>query len=136
MPAKIKPSIQQTFRLPKTDALLGCEGEASFVEIRQANALVNERRENLYGASTIVTRMGDNGKPEVYQNISYSEQMRVECELTIVSSNLLDENGERLFRVGEPGFDFGKAWGRLDPITALEIHDKVLEVNVNWAIPK
>lgn len=133
MPAQIKPPVIKTFTLTEVDKFLENEGTPTTLTVRQAKQREFEKREALYGASQIVTRMGPEGL-EIAQTVSYQEQMRIETGLVFEDCDLLAVDGSRLFDTSKRSFD--EAWASLDEFICEEMHKCVLEVNPTWAPPK
>jgi len=132
MPLQIKSPLEKEFVLEKTDEKFEVTGEPTIVKIRQAtqggfmsrNQLFDELRREFAGP--IMT---------VVQRISFDAVRRREVWLTLVSSNILKENGKALFNeeTAKDEIEFGRSWATLDPFVADEIHEKVLEVNYLWS---
>lgn len=144
MPLQLpKVPFEQTFPLASDPT-----GETN-VTIRQATQYGHELRETLFSeASRIVRNAGQIGggqEIELKQRLSGSEIARKEVFLTLVGSNVQDENGQPLFRFGLDGSSrqvllddeatFALKFGRLPHAWANEIHSFVGEVNPDWAIP-
>lgn len=135
MPIQLKPPIVKDFILEKSDLAFENSGSPTMITIRQATQEGQERRAELF--SKIIREMsGGDGSIKLVQQFSFEELKRIEVMLTLSSCNITDENGNALF-VFSNGFirdevAFRKAWGRLDPMIADEIHEKVLEVNIKW----
>lgn len=137
MPKPISTPLEKQFRLEAWDP----EGD-SYVTIRQARQWQHEKREDLFAETSRIWREGDLGEVEMKQRVSFSEVMRTEVELTLVDSNLVDENQKPVFkfRKMENGrqildmtkAEFAYAWGLLEPALAREIHEKVFELNPQW----
>ena len=78
----------------------------------------------------------------IVQRIALEELKQLEVWLTLVECNIEGENGKPLFpskksKVGDLRLamqknQFENNWGLLPPDVAAEIHDKVLEVNIQW----
>lgn len=132
MPLQLTAPIEKVCELTETDRLFGSSG--TVVVIRQASQAGHERRSELF--STLVSEHKENSNDDnsvrYIQRFSILELMRIEAYLTVVSSNIIDENGHLLFKEGMSEFSFNRAWGKLPPSVAREIHDKVLEVNPDW----
>lgn len=139
MPLKLKPPVEQTFPLEKTDKLYGSEG--TIVTIRQASQLHHERRQDLW--ATMNSRYSDGTDTvELIQRFNQPELFRIETMLTLVDCNIEGENGKPLFKFRKEGNSqvlsmnegaFKEAWGQLPVDVAAEIHEKVLEVNPTWS---
>jgi len=147
MPLKLKVPTEETFTLDKSDKLYGTDGEPTRVTIRQATQAQNEKRSRVFSeVQRIMGLQQDDSSYKLQQNWSNEELKRMEAFLTLVDCNLLDENDDPLFKFKKSKSDgkqyldmttqsFAEAWGKLPPIIAQEIHDKVLEVNLTWAGP-
>lgn len=141
MSFKLSPPIEETFHLERTDETFDVQGEPTIITIRQATQLQNERRFNQF--ATIKQRFipGDD-EVEISQRFSPPELMRVEAFLTLTGSNITSDDGKPLFNfksdkngrtvldMSEKAFEL--AWGELPNLVAVEIHEKVLEVNPTW----
>jgi hypothetical protein len=102
--------------------------------VRQATQAQHERRSDLF--SRLTSRVGnDPSIVEIVTRFSFPELQRIECFLALKGSNLEDENGEPLFRFKNGVIterDFNEVWGKLPPLVADEIHEKVLLLNPTW----
>lgn len=140
MPLQLKPRIEQTFQLVKSDEKYESKTPTT-VTIKQATQGEHEKRQDLY--ATLHTMYGTTeGSFEMVQRWNMSELHRHEARLTLVDCNIDDEDGKPLFTVkkdkkghtyidmSEP--DFNEAWAKLPVDVAEEIHDKVLELNPLW----
>jgi len=146
MPVKLIAPIEKDFVLERTDLAYENEGDPTKVTIRQATQEQNERRSLIHSEVTqiISARSSFGDDLQLRQKWSVEELKRVEVYLTLIGCNLEDEEGKSLFRFkslnGHSDLDmteneFKKAWGRLPPDIAQEIHEKVLEVNLSWGGP-
>lgn len=133
MPYKVKLPERKEFFLTKTDEVLGCEGEASRIVIKQAAQGENTLRSDLHSTyrQSLTTQ-------EIIQNFSFLRLAAREVFLTLCECNLLGMDGKELFPCKDGKIDlteveFNKRWDSLDPVAALEIHDKVLLVNPGWS---
>jgi len=143
MPLQLSAPLEKDFTLDKSDALFGNDGEPTRITVRQATQAQHERRSRLWEELTQEV-IGDYSNPDavrLIQRISVPEIHRIEAFLTLVGCNILDDDGEPLFKVksikGRQYLDmnereFTKAWGKLPPEVAREIHEKVVEVNPTW----
>lgn len=139
MAFKLKPPIVETFHLERTDMEFQEVTNEDVVQhttitVRQASQAQHERRSDLF--SKMTSRMGgDADVVEVISRFSYPELMRIEVFLTLQDCNIEDEDGSPLFKF-ERGIitekDFNRAWGKLPPLVANEIHEKVLKLNPTW----
>jgi hypothetical protein len=132
MALKLTAPVEQEFVLERTDKQYGTEGTT--VRIRQATQRDHERRAKIY--STLIRRIEENelGNESVsfIQHFSFPELMRIQAMLTVIESNIEDENGKPLFWRGMSDVEFNASWGKLPAIVAIEIHDHVLELNPDW----
>jgi hypothetical protein len=130
MALKLSAPLEKDFPLDKTDALFGTEGTR--VRIRQATQAQHERRASLFATLIREYPEGDTNSVRYVQRFSLPELMRIEAYLTLIDSNIEDEASRPLFQEGMNEAQFTRAWGRLPPAVAMEIHDRVLEVNPDW----
>jgi len=136
MALKIDLPTEKVLKLIKADPT----GEA-FVTIRQARQAQHEKRGELFAEASRVWTEG-NDQFELKQKVSMEEVRRTEVELTIADCNIEGPDGEPLFkfatnsnntkRLAMNSLAFAKAWGLLPPEVANEIHEKVVEVNLQW----
>lgn len=137
MPFRKQIPLVKDLVLERTDKAYGVQGTPTSVTIRQATQSAHERRANLF--ANIVRELGKNDEMvRLVQRFSMEELKRIEVMLTLAGCNIEDENGSMLFKFDSDGFirdeaAFNRAWGMLPPLVAEEIHDKVLDVNVDWA---
>ena len=140
MSFKLKPPVEEVFFLDKTDEEYPAESindeppERTTVTVRQATQAQHERRSDLF--SKLTTRVSnDPNIVEIVTRFSYPELQRIECFLAVVDCNIEDEDSSPLFRFKNgkiSEFDFNKGWGKLPPLVAEEIHQKVLTLNPTW----
>jgi len=134
------------FTLDRSDLAYGNEGEATKVTVFQATQAENERRALVHSEVTQIINAQSSMDAELrlYQKWSMEELKRIEVYLTMVGCNILDRNGNDLFRfkngddhahLDMTEAEFRKVWGKIPPDVAQEIHEKVLEVNITWAGP-
>jgi hypothetical protein len=147
MPMKLAAPIEKDFPLEKSDEIYGNDGEPSMVTIRQAMQGAQERRTEVFSEVSRVMRTlpkDENDEIVLRSHWSYEKLKRMEVYLTMADCNVLDYDGTQLFRFRKDGdkqvldmtvHEFTKAWDRLYPETAEEIHEKVLEVNLTWVGP-
>jgi hypothetical protein len=147
MPLKLSLPTEKDFVLERSDLAYGNDGEPTRVSIRQATQSQNEKRSHIYSEVTnVINRDPEDLIPELQlrQHWSLEELKRVEVFLTLTSCNILDPNGSPLFRfkmvndkstLDMNNQEFAIAWGKLPGDIALEIHEKVLEVNPLWDGP-
>lgn len=138
MPIQLKPRIEQTFNLEDTDEKY--ESEGTYVTIKQATQGEHEKRQDLYATLRSIYG-GDTGSFEMVQRWNMSELHRHETRLVMTDCNILDEDGNQLFRVKQSkagkyidmtDTEFNAAWSKLPVDIAEEIHSKVLELNPLW----
>ena len=138
MPIKLSVPLEEEFKLERTDALFDVkDSNPTTVLIRQAKQGEHERRASLF--AQIVREQSINA-PEDFvrfvQRFSFEELKRLEVFLTLKGSNIEGADGELLWDFGADGKisekDFNKGWAILPVFIAQEIHDCVLELNVDW----
>ena len=134
MPIKLASPLKKEFHLEKSDAELQTEDGATMVTIRQATQGGHELRNDLFAE---FKREYGEGIIKVVQRISFDDIRRREVFLTLCACNIMDETGKKSLFIFENGglpseTIFQKAWGKLPPIIAKEIHEKVLEMNPLW----
>ena len=144
MPFQISDPIYQEFELVQTDATYNPDGDVpTTVTIRQARQHEHANRMDQWSK---FERKYSSMRPDevkVVQELSYEAIKMLEARITLVESNILDENGKKeLFpsKKDENGKamldmtakEFDMAWGYLPPDVAAEIHRKILEVNPMW----
>lgn len=146
MPVKLVAPIEKEFVLERSDLLYGVESDPTKVTVRQATQEQNEKRSMIHSEVTQIINQKSSLTDELQfrQRWSIEELKRIECQLTMISCNILDENGKDLFKFrtnnGRQELDmsdneFKRAWGKLPTDVAQEIHEKVLEVNLSWGGP-
>lgn len=144
MPLKLVAPIEKQFVLEVSDKKYGTDGEPTIVTIRQATQEQNEKRSAVWSEVTQVMAPSQDMEIKLRQRWTLEELKRMEVFLTLVGSNIMDENNQPLFRFRNEGgrqrldmsdLEFARAWGKLPPDVAVEIHDKVLEINMTWAAP-
>ena len=134
MPIQLKSPLKKEFHLEKSDKELETDDGATMIAVRQATQGGHELRNELFSE---FKREYDGAKISVVQRISFDDIRRREVFLTLCACNIMDESGKKpLFKFdnGNPTneADFNKAWGKLQPVIANEIHEKVLEMNPLW----
>jgi hypothetical protein len=136
MPIQLATPKKKEFVLEKSDEALGNTGDAvepTKIVVRQATQGDVELRNALFAD---FTREYDGRIVKVVQRISYDDIRRLEVFLTLCSCNLLNAKGDSLFTfVNDRLVDqnaFNRAWASLDPVLAIEIGEKVLEMNPLW----
>lgn len=146
MPVKLTTPLVKDFALERTDLAYPSDGDPTKITVRQATQAENERRSLIHSEVTQIINSSSALKEELQlrQQWSIEELKRMEVYLTLVGCNILDEDGNDLFRfktvngrqeIGMNENEFKRAWGKLPPDIAQEIHEKVLEVNKTWAGP-
>lgn len=140
MPIQLKPRVEQTFPLEKSDEKYG--GSGTFVTVKQATQGEHEKRQDLY--STLRSVYGGDGSNsfEMVQRWNLSELHRHEARLVLLDCNIENEDGKPLFNVKKDRkgnnyiemteVAFNEAWAKLPVDIAEEIHSKVLELNPLW----
>lgn len=144
MAFKLAAPLIQRFELEETDKKYGIEGDPTFVVIRQATQEQNEIRQQMFAQFNRIFDFKEDDKVELKETRNFLILARTESYLTMVDCNILDENGNALFRFKKDGAnsfldmteaEFKKAFGKLPGDIATEIHKKVREVNVSWNSP-
>lgn len=138
MPLQLDVPFEQEFQLERTDEQFKVKDGSTSVTIRQATQEAHERRANLF--SNIVRELSSNEDDadivRLIQRFSFEELKRIEVFLTMKGCNILDDKGKPLFRFSSSGRisekNFNEAWGILPPMVAEEIHEKVLDLNLDW----
>ena len=141
MPLKLTAPVYKQFTLEQTDEKYEIEG-ATTVSIKQAAQHEHMIRQDFFST---LERKYDSLTPDevsIVQRIALEELKQLEVWLTLVECNIEGENGKPLFpskksKVGDLRLamqknQFENNWGLLPPDVAAEIHDKVLEVNIQW----
>lgn len=132
MPIKLEPPLEKEFILKKSDKEMKNKGEPTTITIRQAREGQNVTRNQLF--ERIVRKEDYDGTIAIQQDISPAVVRRKEIYLTLIACNLLGLDGEPLFTFPMDEKKFNDAYSLLPPIIVEEIHEKVLEVNITWAI--
>lgn len=138
MPLQMKVPLEKEYTLVRSDKMFEIpENEPTRVTIRQGKQRAHEKRAALF--SQIVREMSKNEHDDIVrliQRFSFEELKRIEVYLTLSSCNMLNEDGRQLFGFNAQGRisegDFNDAWYQLDPSVAQEIHECVLDLNVDW----
>lgn len=134
MPLNIQPPVEKEYILEKSDKALGNDGEPTVIKVIQAREGANIERMELW--KKFERRFQDQGDITVTQEISPAIVRRKEVFLTLVACNLTTgeaPNTKSLFSFPLKENEFNKAWATLPPVLADEIHEKVLEMNLDWA---
>ena len=137
MPFQLSAPKKKEFQLEKSDEALGNTGKESVpttVLIRQATQGDVELRNALFAD---FTREYDGRMVKVTQRISYDDIRRLEVFLTLCACNIINAKGDPLFvfnneRVADR-VAFDRAWATLPPVVAIELGEKVLEMNPLWS---
>lgn len=136
MPIQLGAPKKKEYILVESDKALGnTEADAvpTKISIRQATQGDVELRNALFAD---FTREYDGRMVKVVQHISYDDIRRLEVYLTLTACNLLDSKGEPVFTfINDKLVDqiaFKRAWAGLEPVIAIEIGEKVLEMNPIW----
>lgn len=139
MPIKLDVPIEKDYTLEVSDKLYKTpEGEPTRITVRQATQRDHERRAALF--SQIIREVArdsvDGDTVRWIQRFSFEELKRIEVSLTLKACNITGANGKLLFNFNEDGKiseeKFRQAWDVLPPAVATEIHDYVLDLNVDW----
>lgn len=143
MPIKLAAAIYKTVKLDGIDKIYNNEGEATFVTVRQATQGQHEARQSLFSQLERKYNPSDTDEITLIQNFSLEELKREEVWLTLVDSNILNDDGTALFvskkdNDGKPFLDmtrvaFNSAFRILPTDVATAIHAAVLEVNIDWS---
>jgi len=124
MPIKLDVPIEKDFILEKSDKLY--------------DVAKGERRAALFSQiiREVARDTADGDTVRWIQRFSFEELKRIEVMLTLKSCNISGANDKLLFNFSSDGKiseeKFRQAWDVLPPAVATEIHDCVLEVNVDW----
>lgn len=136
MPIRLELPLVKEYVLIESDAAYGIVDTPTRVSIRQATQGGHEKRAALF--SNIIREWSNNTDGfRMVQRFSFEELKRIEVMLTLAACNILDPEGNSLFKFNDKGFitdeaAFKKAWDALPPMVAAEIHDKVVDLNVDW----
>lgn len=148
MPFSIPDAVMKEFRLDKTDKRMGVpKAEATMVTVKQATVGDNARRADLFSEYTQEIKHNDDAPDRLIFRFPLYQLMAKEVFLTLVGCNItIGAKGEEkpLFNFGNgpngPFLDmkeneFNTAWGAItDDNIAIEIHEKVLEMNPHWIL--
>jgi len=139
MPIRLDVPLEKEYMLEETDKTFGVsDSEPTRVTIRQATQGEHERRAALF--SQVIREMArDSSQDDIVrliQRFSFEELKRIEVQLTMKGCNIVGPDGKLLFKYNADGkmgeHAFKEAWDVLPPSVASEIHDKVLDLNVDW----
>jgi hypothetical protein len=132
MGLKLAAPIEKKFMLADADKNYG--GEDTYVVIRQAT--VKEARERANQNKEIIRETTAEGNERTIMTYSYYNIQRMEVYLTLCDCNIMDIDGQKLFKFKDNRAvdwnSFANAWDKLPSDIAAEIHQKVLELNVDW----
>jgi|OpeIllAssembly_1097287.scaffolds.fasta_scaffold411351_2 hypothetical protein len=138
MPIRLDVPLEKEYFLEDSDKMFNVEGEPTRVTIRQATQGEHETRAALF--SQVIREMARDSSQEdvirLIQRFSFEELKRIEVKLTMKACNIVGPDGKLLFKFGSDGrmsdHLFKEAWDSLPPSVASEIHDKVLDLNIDW----
>lgn len=138
MPIRLDVPLEKDYFLEESDKTFGVEGEPTRITIRQATQGEHEERAALF--SQVVREMARDSSQEdvvrLIQRFSFEELKRIEVKLTMKACNIVGPDGKLLFKFNSDGrmadHAFKEAWNSLPPSVANEIHDKVLDLNIDW----
>lgn len=138
MPIHLSVPLEKDYVLERTDEIYGVpDGEPTRITVRQATQGEHERRAALF--SQIVREMAKNDAQDLVrliQRFSFEELKRIEVQLTLKACNIVGPDDKLLFSFDAKGRineqKFREAWDLLPPAVAMEIHEKVLDLNVDW----
>lgn len=138
MPIHLSVPLEKDYVLERTDEVYGVpDGEPTRITVRQATQGEHERRAALF--SQIVREMAKNDAQDLVrliQRFSFEELKRIEVQLTLKACNIVGPDDKLLFSFDAKGRineqKFREAWDLLPPAVAMEIHEKVLDLNVDW----
>ena len=132
MPFKIGAPLERTYKIVVPEEFVGDDGDNTFTAtIRQARMRDAARRAEVF-AKTV--RQFSDDETNVRQLWTVPELRALEAQLTMVSCDIEDENGNLLFgdRQRHNEKQFNAAWGRLPEQVADLITEKVLDMNPQW----
>lgn len=141
MPYTVLAPERKEFTLDKADARRGVpQDDPTRITIKQATLRENANRSQLF--AEFIREEQSNGRVREILHLPLYDLLCREVFLTLVDCNIIGRNGKPLFTFkkngnGEQYLDmtlqqFQGLWGMLEEDIALEIHEKVLEVNPNW----
>lgn len=132
MPLNLEPPVEKEFVLEKSDKKFGNTGEPTTILVGQAREGENIRRAELW--ARYERRLIHNSDDiSIAQEVSPAIVRRKEVFLALRGCNITME-GKPMFTFPLKESAFNDAWSKLDPYIADEIHEKVLEVNIDWAV--
>jgi hypothetical protein len=139
MPIRLDVPLEKEYVLELSDKTFGiAESEPTRITIRQATQGEHERRAALF--SQVIREMARDSSQEdvvrLIQRFSFEELKRIEVQLTMKACNIIASDGKLLFKYNADGrideHKFKDAWDCLPPSVANEIHDCVLDLNIDW----
>ncbi len=139
MPIRLDVPLEREYVLEHSDKTFGIsDAEPTRISVRQATQGEHERRAALF--SQVIREMARDSSHEdvvrLIQRFSFEELKRIEVQLTLKSCNILGQDGKLLFKFNDNGrideHKFKDAWDSLPPSVATEIHEYVLDLNVDW----
>jgi hypothetical protein len=139
MPLQLTVPLEKDYELTRSDETFGVADDdgPTRITVRQGDQGSHERRANLF--SQIIREMTKNDTKDVVRLVSrfsFEELKRIEVFLTLKACNIKNSDGDFLFtfnakgRISEQSFNI--AWNMLPPSVAQEIHDCVIDLNVDW----
>jgi hypothetical protein len=142
MAFKLKPPVEETYPLKRTDKAFGTTGTT--ITVKQASAYQHEKRQSQF--ADMKSRFTDDGSVyELVQTLNTPELHRIEAFLTLTDCNILDEDDTPLFTFSQnekghsyldmTNADFEAAWGLLPMDVTEEISEKVRTMNPKWKGP-
>ena len=139
MPIRLIAPIQQEFILERSDINFENIGDPTTISIRQATQGDYERRNSLFSEWARVRKLDAPDEIRYVQSFSYEVVKRMEVFLSLAACNILNDDGDPLFKFSNNRVDmsekeFQLSWDKLPLLIADEIHDKVLQVNMTWKI--
>ena len=147
MPLTLSDPIYEELPLEATDKRYENTDEPTIVTIKKAAQHEHERRQDFFKRMERRYTPSDDGDDDdmevtLIQDLSQEALKKLEVRLTMVGCNILDAKKKPLFKFSTKGghpemnmhpVKFAAAWGMLPPDVAEEIHEKVLEVNLQWS---
>jgi len=143
MALKIAFPVEKSFKLDKADPT----GE-TYVVVRQATYGEHAKRDEMFSETTRIYDDQEKGRVQVKQKWNLPDVWKKEIFLTLCDCNIervaADGTSSLLFQfVNHGGHSrlnmkegaFSEALGFMPLDVALEIHEKVMEVNPDWAPP-
>lgn len=144
MPLKLAHIPEKMFPLDEELVKLDYPAEDvkdTYVTIKQATRRETEALAELTAEQVRSWNAAGTEIREIFR-FSIPEHQRIEAMLTMVDCNILDPNGEPLFRFKKQkngelvlsmnSDEFKSVWGKLDDRVANLIHNKVRKMNPQW----